>query len=96
MNFQEITAKLAELGITPEIMGSQDQDYEDSKIVEALGKIEEVEYFGGEGMGDSVYIVNHFVDHDIYIRVDGYYSSYEGSDWDSSEFREVKKKRPNL
>jgi hypothetical protein len=52
-----------------------------------LGKVEEVEQVGGEDQGSTWYSVKHFVEHDVYIRVEGYYSSYEGTDfydgWDS-------------
>jgi len=44
----------------------------------ALGKIEKVEHYGGEGEGETYYDVLHFVDHDIYIRIDGFYTSYDG------------------
>ncbi len=46
-----------------------------------LGKIEEVEQYGGEGQGETWYSVKHFVDHDVYIQTDGFYSSYNGTDF---------------
>ncbi len=52
-----------------------------------LGAIDVVEEYGGEDMGSTWYRVFYFRDHDVYIRVDGYYSSYDGVDfydgWDS-------------
>lgn len=44
-----------------------------------LGQMVEVDSYGGEGQGDTWYSVKHFVDHDVYIKVDGYYTSYEGT-----------------
>lgn len=56
-----------------------------------LGKAEVVEDFGGEGEGDLRYVVfkvtffNGTVKH---YRQEGYYSSYDGTDWDG-DFHEV-------
>ncbi len=47
---------------------------------------------GGEGHGEDIYMVFKTVDVDgaeQYWRKDGYYASYDGSDWDG-DFREVK------
>lgn len=38
------------------------------------------------------HIVRHFVDHDIYIRLDGHYTSYEGLDIRNSKYKHVKPK----
>lgn len=57
-----------------------------------LGEIEEVQRYGGEGKGELWYVVYYFVEHDVYIRVDGFYSSYNGvdfGDWDDA-CKEVK------
>lgn len=53
-----------------------------------LGKVNEVEQVGGEGEGNTWYTVKHFVDHDVYIRTDGWYSSYEGTEFEDG-FGEV-------
>lgn len=48
---------------------------------------EEVEQYGGEGQEDTWYSVKYFKDHDVYLRVDGYYQSHSGTDfesWDSA------------
>jgi len=54
-----------------------------------LGKVVEVEQVGGSGQGDEYYSVKHFVDHDVYIRTEGWYSSYEGTTWDNGYGEEV-------
>jgi len=57
-----------------------------------LGEIEEVERYGGEDCGSTYYSIKHFVDHDVYIRVDGWYQSHYGTDfedWDTA-CKEVK------
>lgn len=61
-----------------------------------IPKFYEIDQYGGEGKGDTWYSVKYFPDHDIYIRVDGFYSSYNGTDfyngWDCcSEVRPQKK-----
>lgn len=43
-----------------------------------LGKIKTVDHYGGEGQGENLYTVWHFVDHDVYIKAEGYYQSYDG------------------
>lgn len=51
----------------------------------------EVDQYGGEGCGDTWYSVKYFPDSDIYIRVDGWYQSYNGTEfngWD--DCKEVK------
>ncbi len=42
-----------------------------------------------EGDSDVMTTVVLFKNHDVYIRMDGYYASYDGSEWDG-EFHEVK------
>lgn len=49
---------------------------------EKLGDFEEVVQHGGEDQGSEWYVVFYFKDHDVYIRCDGYYSSYNGTDFD--------------
>lgn len=57
---------------------------------------EEIDNYGGEDCGSTWYSVKYFPKHDIYIRVDGYYSSYHGTDFDEgwnccSEVRPIEK-----
>jgi hypothetical protein len=47
-----------------------------------LGKFEMVEEFGGEGQGDDYYAVYHFIDHDVYIKFQGWYASHRGSEYE--------------
>lgn len=52
-----------------------------------LGVMNEVEQVGGEGKGDTWYSVKYFQDHDVYIKVSGWYQSYSGTDfgdWDEA------------
>jgi len=50
---------------------------------EQLGEFKEIDAYGGEDMGSEWYRVFHVVKHDIYIKVEGYYSSYNGTDFDN-------------
>lgn len=57
-----------------------------------LGEIQEVQRYGGEGKGELWYVVYYFVKYNVYIRIDGFYSSYNGvdfGDWDEA-CKEVK------
>lgn len=54
-----------------------------------LGEVEEVIQVGGESQGTTWYSVKYFKDHDVYIRIDGYYTSYNGADFYEGYGREV-------
>jgi hypothetical protein len=66
------------------------------KFFDTFGRVVEVEQKGGQGEGEEWYSVIHFEDHDVYIRIDGYYSSYGGTDFDSAEFNEVRPKEKTI
>ena len=53
--------------------------FSDFENIEALGEWDEVSQYGGEGQGDTWYSVKYFKDHDVYIRTDGWYTSYDGT-----------------
>jgi hypothetical protein len=46
-----------------------------------LGVMELANHYGGEGQGDSYWNVIYFKDHDVYIKQDGYYQSYSGTEF---------------
>ena len=50
-----------------------------SEYSSKFGNVKTVDKYGGEGMGEKYYHVYHFVDHDVYIRINGYYQSYNGA-----------------
>lgn len=97
MDFQEIVEKLKEANIKPEDLQDIIEGYGSSEFtlefLETLvGNVEEVNSIGGgEGEGDYVERVYHFKDHNVYIKITGFYSSYNGTDW-GEHFREVKPK----
>jgi len=55
-----------------------------------LGEVIEVEQVGGEGEGSTWYSIKYFKDHNVYIKISGYYSSYEGTEFDEGYGEEVK------
>lgn len=42
---------------------------------------QEVDQYGGEGQGDTWYSIKYFPDHDVYIQVNGWYQSYNGTEF---------------
>ena len=54
-----------------------------------IGDVEFVDDFGGEGMGDHAHVVFKVVSTGKLYKIDGYYSSWEGTDWESEAY-EVK------
>lgn len=91
MTGQEIIARLEEF-----FGGSGDSqvsnyvwdDYDEAEL--GLGEIKEVDSYGGEGQGETWYKVNYFVDHNVYIRTDGFYTSYNGTDFEDGFGEEVR------
>ena len=84
--------------VPKEFMPELDSDYESRKQRRLeyqktlpIGEVKTVDQHGGEGEGEDWYIVYHFVNHDVYVRVNGWYQSYHGTEfdgWDScSEVR---------
>ena len=55
-----------------------------------VGEYEEVEQVGGEGEGETWYSVKYFPKHDVYIKTRGFYTSYNGTDFDYGYGEEVK------
>jgi len=46
-----------------------------------LGPIENVDRKGGEGEGEEWYTVFYFPKHDVYLKCDGFYESYNGTEF---------------
>lgn len=88
MNFQEIIEELKKQDILVSEFVYQDF----TTPLPVIGECKEVDRYGGEGMGETLYSVKFFPDHNVYVRVDGYYTSYNGTDFDGWE--SVKEVRP--
>jgi hypothetical protein len=61
-----------------------------------FGTVQTVDSYGGEEQGSTYYTVRYFVDHNVYIRTEGYYSSYHGTDWDFGYGKEVFPKQKTI
>ena len=57
-----------------------------------LGDVKQVYHYGGSDKGTHYETVNHFVDHDVYIKLEGYYTSDSGVEYDGYYYEEVKPK----
>lgn len=61
-----------------------------------LGEVIEVDQYGGEGEGETWYTVKYFKDHDVYIRTDGYYQSYNGTEFENGYGYEVRPQQKTI
>lgn len=50
--------------------------------IPGLGKWKEVDSYGGEGQGETWWTVIHFKEIDTYIKINGFYTSYDGTNFD--------------
>ncbi len=56
------------------------EDYNKKDVVDQLGEFSVVARKGGSDQGTEWWIVYYFKEHDVYIKFDGYYTSYDGLD----------------
>lgn len=82
--FADIQAALDKADVSKDEFA--DGDFEE----DIAGPFKRVFRQGGEGKGEDWSVVYHFTDHDVYIRLDGYYTSYTGVDFSDYEMYEVK------
>lgn len=90
MTFGEIIEKTKELNLTKEDIAHGDFDEY------IFGRVKEVYAKGGEGKGEHWERVYHFIDHNVYLSMTGYYTSYDGVDCDNYEPVEVKPKEKTI
>jgi hypothetical protein len=92
LTFKEIVQKLKENNIAinqvahGDFGGGWSNKYDG---VADIGPSEEIDQYGGEECGIEWYTVRHFTDHDVYIRIEASYYSYEGVDFSNAEYIEV-------
>jgi len=70
-------------------------DYNSKEL--GLGESSEVKQHGGEDEGSNWFSVKYFKDHDVYIKITGFYASHVGTDfysWD--DVFEVKPKEKTI
>jgi hypothetical protein len=59
--------------------------YADEGTVPGLGAFKEIEQKGGEDQGETWYSVKHFPEQNVYVRIAGYYASYDGTSFEDWE-----------
>lgn len=81
--FEEIKQTLIDSDCVPSKTGGLDYfNEEQQEIWDSLGHVETVHSEGDcEGGGEHSEKVLYFAEHEIYIRITGFYSSYDGTDW---------------
>jgi len=57
-------------------------DFAYGPVEEVAGPVKQVDSTGGEGRGSHWTRTYHFTDHDVYLKVTGYYQSHHGTDFD--------------
>ncbi len=88
MNFKQIVSVLEENRVSKHDFANEVND-----SFPIIGNAPIVAKKGGKpGEGDQFFIVRHLVDHDIYIRLDGFYDSYSGVDFTNEVLIEVEPK----
>lgn len=50
-------------------------------ILDEIGECIEVDSHGGEGQGEDWHSVKFFPDHNVYLKVEGFYQSYNGTEF---------------
>lgn len=99
MNYQEILDVLrSKMSVNAFAHNDFGTTIRSGQFVEGIGECIEVDQYGGEDKGSDWWSVKFFPDHDIYIKVEGYYTSYDGTDfcdgWNSCS--EVKPKEKTI
>ena len=92
MNFQEILDEIKKQGIS-------DDNFADGEMENPLpniGEWKQVDIYGGEGQGDDYWAVNYFPEHDIYIKISGYYASYDGTTFYNDCYSQVTPKEETV
>lgn len=82
MNYDQIVAKLGEMDVRPRDLG---WDYDSEEMKKAFGTVSVVKgaSTGGEDEGSAYRRVLNFEDQGVFIAITGYYTSYDGTEWDN-------------
>lgn len=64
-------------------------DKREAEFKAAVGEYKQVESYGGEGQGERYFNIYKFEDHDIFVKENGFYTSFDGVEWDD-DFQEVR------
>ena len=84
-NFNELTdfEKDAEIRKWLEVIEEEEIcSFSDEEFVNTpFGKLQVVNEYGGEGQGERIGMVIHFIEHNLYLEVSTYYDSWNGYDY---------------
>ena len=58
-----------------------DRRYRQDAVHPDLGPVKQIAHYGGEDKGSEYWNVYYLEDHDMFIKLQGYYSSYNGTDY---------------
>ncbi len=95
LTFTEVIQILQDAGIG--IYDFAHNDFDHEQFADTLGPINEIDSVGGEGQGEHWHVVYELPDHDLLIKVTGFYSSYDGANFDGwSDAREVIKQTKTI
>jgi len=75
MNAEQIIEQLESNFTKDEVIGN---DLDINKMIKIFGKCTLVEQFGGINKGYDYWKIFHFIEHNIYIKLHGYFSEYSG------------------
>ena len=98
MNSLQLIEKIEYLNVNPDRLENfddnknwldDDEKKEYDELIAAVGPFEQVHSVGGtEGGGEYAERVYFFKDHNIYLKITGYYMSYDGTTW-NEDFKAV-------
>ncbi len=82
MNKEQIIEKLKQANVSIERFA-----FEDCNPDEIGLNWKEIDQYGGEGEGNTWYSIKYFPEYNLYLKVEGFYQSHNGTDfydgWDS-------------
>ena len=91
MNYQELKDKIEKIGLGQ----IAEEDFNVKDINENFSAEDfNLVYAEGGGEGDGDYAERVFQHENVFVKITGYYSSYEGTDWD--EISEVQPKQKTV
>lgn len=71
----------------------EEATWNDHEVETSVGNIKRVESVGGEGQGDHQHLVIQTIATGQYFRVDGWYTSYDGGEYDGDLYEVQKVER---
>lgn len=83
LTYNQILEQLKNSGMSVDEFAYEDTPIQEWLEQNAIPTWEQIDQVGGEDEGSHWHSVKYFKDHDVYIKVTGWYSSYNGTDFES-------------